>query len=92
MHISFTWDRTKSRGNLRKHGIGFEEASTAFGDPLSLTIPDPDHSEDEARWQLIGLTKRGRLVVVAHIEMTRTVRIISARLATRNERKTYEEG
>jgi uncharacterized DUF497 family protein len=77
--------------NLRKHKVSFPEAATAFADPLSLTIPDPDHSVGEERFILIGQSERRRLVVVAHVERGDLIRLISARLATRRERKTYEE-
>jgi hypothetical protein len=91
MALRFSWDPVKAIANLRKHGISFPEAATAFGDPLSITIPDPDHSSGEERFLLIGLTKRGRLVVVAHREHGDEIRLINARRATRRERKTYEE-
>jgi uncharacterized DUF497 family protein len=91
MSLQFTWDPQKAAANLRKHGVGFPEAATAFVDPLSLTIPDPDHSVGEERFVLIGQSERRRLVVVAHVERGELIRIISARLATRHERKTYEE-
>ena len=71
--------------------MAFAEAATAFGDPLSLTVPDPEHSVGEARFVLIGLTYMGRLVVVAHLESDSSIRIISARSATTTERKTYEQ-
>lgn len=91
MPIRFEWDPNKARRNLAKHGVSFGDAATAFGDPLSLTIFDPDHSDDEDRFILLGLTSAGRLVVVAHVERgAGVVRIISARLATRRERRTYE--
>ena len=77
--------------NLRKHGVSFAEAATAFGDPLSITIPDPDHSHDEDRYLLMGESNRGRLLVVAHTEQSDTIRIINARPDTPGERKTYEE-
>lgn len=91
MSLQFTWDPQKAASNLRKHGVGFPEAATAFADPLSLTIPDPDHSVGEERFVLIGQSDRRRLVVVAHVERGTLIRIISARLATRRERTTYEE-
>jgi len=91
MSLQFSWDPQKAAGNLRKHRVGFPEAATAFADPLSLTIPDPDHSVGEERFVLIGQSERRRLVVVAHVERGDLIRIISARLATRRERKTYEE-
>jgi uncharacterized DUF497 family protein len=91
MSLQFTWDPRKAAINLGKHKVGFPEAATAFADPLSLTIPDLDHSIGEERFVLIGHSERRRLVVVAHVERGDLIRIISARLATRRERKTYEE-
>ena len=91
MSLQFTWDPKKAAANLRKHRVGFPEAATAFADPLSITIPDPDHSVGEARFVLIGQSDRHRRVVVAHVERGDLIRIISARLASRHERKTYEE-
>jgi uncharacterized DUF497 family protein len=91
MALTFEWDQKKAASNLRKQGVSFEEAATAFGDPLSLTIPDPDHSLDEDRYVLIGESQMERLLVVAHTERSDTIRIISARLATRGERVSYEE-
>ena len=93
MALRFTWDPRKAAANKRKHGIDFAEAATAFGDPLSLTIPDPDHSEAEDRFLLVGRSARERLLVVVHVERAATeIRIISARPATRHERTQYEEG
>jgi uncharacterized DUF497 family protein len=91
MSLQFTWDPQKAATNLRKHKVSFPEAATAFADPLSLTIPDPDHSVGEERFILIGQSERRRLVVVVHVERGDLIRLISARLATRRERKTYEE-
>jgi hypothetical protein len=91
MPIKFDWDPRKARRNLRKHGIDFDEASTVFADTLSISIPDPDHSEDEERWVTMGLSNRQRLLVVVHTE-EETIRIISARTADRLERRKYEEG
>lgn len=90
--MNFDWDTRKAAANLKKHGISFYEAATAFGDPLSITIPDPDHSGYEQRSLLMGRTAAHRLVVVSHVERGQAVRLISARLATRRERRTYEEG
>ncbi len=92
MPLQFEWDETKARTNLAKHGVSFEEASTVFGDPLSLTIPDPLHSQTEERFLVLGHSFRGGLLVVAHTERGDRIRIISARRATRHERRTYEEG
>jgi uncharacterized protein len=90
--MDLDWDPEKAERNLAKHGVSFEDASTAFTDPLSITMPDPDHSEGEVRLLLLGQTDVGRLVVVVHVERGETLRIISARVATRHERRTYEEG
>jgi len=76
--------------NLDKHGVGFAEAITVFGDPLEVTILDPDHSEDERRFLSLGLSEARRLLVVAYTGRGTTIRIISAREATPRERKTYE--
>lgn len=92
MGLRFSRDPAKAASNLRKHGISFAEAETAFGDPLSISIPDPDHSSDEERALLIGETELGRLVVVAFTEHDEIIRIINARPAERLERREYEEG
>jgi hypothetical protein len=89
--IAFTWDAGKARSNVRKHGVSFAEASTSFADPLSLTIPDPAHSVGEERSVLIGLSAAGRLLVVVHADLGEVIRIISAREATRRERRDHEE-
>lgn len=89
--MTFTWDPKKAQTNLRKHGIDFREAATTFGDPLSVTFPDEEHSASERRFLIIGASARGRLLVVAHAEADGRVRIISARVATRRERTFYEE-
>ena len=91
MALLFEWDPKKARRNLKTHGVSFDEASTAFRDPLSVTIADPLHSEDEERLVLIGHSHRHRLVVVIHTERGDRIRIISARLATTRERLRYEE-
>jgi uncharacterized DUF497 family protein len=90
--MDFEWDPQKAEVNLTKHAVSFQEASTVFGDPLSLTIPDPDHSDDEQRFILLGQSYSGRLLVVIHTQRGAGVRIIGARLATRRERRSYEEG
>jgi uncharacterized protein len=89
--ILFEWDPSKARGNIKSHGISFDEASTAFADILSLTIHDPLHSDEEDRFILIGNSGRNRVLVVVHTERGGNVRIISARKATKKERKQYEE-
>jgi uncharacterized DUF497 family protein len=91
MALRFRWDPRKAAANVRKHGVTFEEAATVFGDPLSITIADPDHSGDEQRFLVLGLSTRRRLLVVAHSERGDAVRISSARRVTRRERRTYEE-
>ena len=88
--MKFEWDLEKARLNRAKHDVSFEEAATAFGDPLSVTISDPDHSDEEDRFILLGQTHTGRLVVVVLTDRGDKVRIISARLATRRERRAYE--
>lgn len=92
MPIDFEWDRTKATENTRKHGVAFEEAVSVFQDPLSLTIPDPDHSIDEERFLILGVSSRGRLIVVSHTERDDAIRIISAREADPQERRDYEQG
>lgn len=92
MTLRFEWDSRKAHLNREKHGITFEEASTVFADSLSLTIPDTPHSVDEDRYITIGTSTRGRLVVAVHTGRNDIIRIISARKATRNERKQYEDG
>jgi uncharacterized DUF497 family protein len=92
MDAEFEWDVEKAESNIQKHGVSFEEAATVFFDPLSLTIPDPLHSEDEGRFVTTGLSDRQRQLVVVHAERDDKVRIISARLATSCERKKYESG
>jgi uncharacterized DUF497 family protein len=87
----FEWDPEKAKRNLEIHGVSFDEASTAFGDTLSLTIYDPLHSEDEDRFILIGNTYKNRLLVVVHTARGNRIRIISARKATKKEREYYEK-
>jgi uncharacterized DUF497 family protein len=87
----FEWDADKAAVNLRKHGVSFDEAVTAFGDRLSVLLPDPDHSAGEERYLVMGVSTQGRLLVVAFVERPPRTRIISARLATRRERHDYEE-
>jgi uncharacterized DUF497 family protein len=92
MALTFEWDTNKARRNLAKHGVSFEESSSVFGDPLSLTVPDPVHSKVEERCVTLGTSHRGNLLVVVHTERADNIRIISARPASRRERNTYEEG
>ena len=86
------WDNRKAAANLRKHGVSFEEAVTALEDALAVTYRDPDHSEEELRFLTFGVSSTGRILVVAHTEREEAVRLISARPATRSERRAYEEG
>jgi len=92
MALLFRWDDRKARGNHRKHGVPFDEAVTVFGDPLSRTIDDPDHSVGEDRFVTVGFSLRYRILVVVHTERGDAIRIISARPATRREIQGYEEG
>lgn len=92
MGLVFEWDKNKASQNLNKHGVSFEEASTVFGDPLSRTIADPLHSDDEDRFIILGESHLSRLVVVVFTDRGEKIRIVSARRATRRERKDYEEG
>jgi uncharacterized protein len=87
----FEWDKEKADANRKKHGVAFEEAITVFGDPLSLNMPDPDHSESEQRFIVMGVSDRYRILVVCYTEIGERTRIISARQAMRTERKSYEE-
>jgi uncharacterized DUF497 family protein len=90
--MEFEWNPDKAKLNLEKHGISFQEATTVFNDPLSVTFPDPDHSIGENRYVIIGVSQFGQLLVVSHTDRGEKVRIISARKATRQERGFYEEG
>ena len=90
MAESFDWDEDKARSNWLKHRVSFEEATTVFLDPLSITIDDPDHSLGENRLITIGFGDFGRLLVVVHTDEDGIIRIISARAATPRERRSYE--
>jgi uncharacterized DUF497 family protein len=90
--LIFTWDPDKGAGNRRKHGVSFEEASTALRDPLAVTGSDPDHSFGEFRLVTFGMSNQDRLLTVSHTEEGAIIRLISARPATRQERRIYEEG
>jgi uncharacterized DUF497 family protein len=89
--LRFEWNTQKAVANLRKHGVSFDEAASVFFDPLSVTAVDPDHSKDENRFVVFGLSSLGRLLAIAHTERVDALRIISAREVTRSERKFYEE-
>lgn len=90
MALQFEWDQRKSRLHFQKHGVSFEEAKTVFNDPLAITIPDPDHSEDEDRFLDIGISSNGRLLVVWYTERKNHIRVIGGRKAAAPERKFYE--
>ena len=87
----FEWDGTKAKVNIARHGVSFEEASTVFGDPMALLLPDPDHSLGEERFVVLGMSSRQRVLVVSHAERPPRTRLISARPATRHERRQYED-
>lgn len=89
--MTFEWDTGKASANLKKHGVDFREAATVFDDPLSTTFPDLEHSVSERRFITIGQSALGLVTVVAHTEAGDTIRIISARAATRGERTFYED-
>ena len=90
--LKFEWDKEKAALNLAKHGVSFEEAASVFGDPLSITFPDPDHSEGEKRMLTFGVSQEDRLLAVVHTERGRAIRIISDRKTTRRERGIYDQG
>jgi uncharacterized DUF497 family protein len=92
MSLEFEWDQDKAKRNIKKHGVSFEEAMTVFADPLSLTIHDPDHSDEEDRYVILGDSNRRRLLVVVFTDREERIRINTASVATRQERKKYEEG
>lgn len=91
MALTFEWDEKKSTENIRKHGVSFEEAKTVFNDPFAMTIPDPDHSSEEDRYIDMGLSSRGRILMVWYTERGKNIRIISSRKATKGQRRQYEE-
>ena len=90
--MEFEWDPEKAQRNLAKHSVAFSEAATVFGDPLAITFYDPGHSDDEDRYLTFGYSTDGRLLVVSHTDRGDRNRIISARVATRREKKIYEDG
>ncbi len=90
--MRFEWNKEKAASNLAKHGVSFEEAKTVFDDPLYVDFYDPDHSEDEERYLIVGQSNRGRLLIVSYTERRDSIRLISAREVTRTEREVYEEG
>jgi hypothetical protein len=90
--MQLEWDEREAAANAKKHGVSFQQATTVFGDPLAVTFADPDHSAAEGRYVTFGLPGSSRLLVVAHTERGDRTRLISARPATRHERRIYEEG
>ena len=91
MDLEFEWDQDKAASNKKKHGISFEEAARVFGDPLAAIFDDPVHSQEEHREIVIGHSTRNRLLVICFTERAEAIRIISARRATKQERRDYEE-
>lgn len=89
--MEFEWDKNKAEANLLKHEISFDEAKTVFNDPLYIDFYDPDHSDKEDRYIIIGESQRSRLLIVSYTEREHKTRLISAREATRREREYYEE-
>jgi hypothetical protein len=90
--VRFEWDPEKAASNVAKHGVTFEEAQTVFQDDLFVAFEDPDHSQGESRLIILGQsTTKSRLLVVAYTERRKAIRLISAREATRKERRAYEE-
>jgi uncharacterized DUF497 family protein len=92
MKPNFEWDEEKAKANYRQHKVTFDEGATVFSDPLSITIPDPDHSIDEERYLDIGTSDKGRVLIVSYTERGTKIRMISCRKATPAERRPYEEG
>ena len=90
--MEFEWNRDKAEANLSKHGISFDEAKTVFDDPLYIDFYDPDHSDEEERYIIVGQSQQHRLLIVAYTERGGRIRLISAREATRMEKNAYEKG
>ena len=90
--MQFEWNPTKAALNLKNHKVSFNEAATVFSDPLGVTVPDPDHSDEEDRLVIVGISYRPRLLIVSHTENEDVIRIISARELTPREREQYEQG
>jgi len=92
--LRFDWDERKNKSNRTKHGVWFEEAQSVFSDPRARVFDDPEHSEEEERFLLLGASSAARTLVVVHCyrESDSVVRIISARKATKKEVRFYEEG
>ena len=92
MDLTFEWDEEKANSNFKKHRVAFEEGKTVFGDPIALTIHGPSHSFAEDRYVTIGRSSKGRVLFLVYTDRTPNLRFITCRLATRSERKQYEEG
>ncbi len=90
--MKFGWDKNKAESNLLKHGVSFDEAKTVFDDPLYIDFYDPDRSDHEERYLIIGVSNQGRLLITSYTERGELTRLISARVVTRAEREVYEEG
>jgi uncharacterized DUF497 family protein len=90
--MKIEWDPRKAKSNFRKHKVSFEEDSTVLSNPMAATGADPDHSITEDRFITFGVSEKGRPLVVAHTDEGETIRIISARTASKGERELYEEG
>jgi uncharacterized protein len=90
--MKYEWDQQKAKTNLSKHGISFEEAQTVFDDPLYVDFYDPDHSENEDRYIIIGQSSKNRVLLVSYTERGEQIRLISARQVTKQELKAYQEG
>ena len=90
--MEFEWNKEKAEANLAKHGVSFDEAKAVFDDPLYVDFYDPDHSEDEEQYIIVGQSAQHRLLIVSYAERNDKIRLISAREATRAEKNTYEEG
>ena len=90
--MKFEWDENKAAVNLSQHGISFEEARTVFDDRLYVDFYDPDHSDEEDRYIIVGESQQGNLLIVSYTERADFIRLISARKVTRVEREVYEEG
>lgn len=91
MKPNYEWDPQKAARNIQKHEVSFDEASSVFDDPFFITVLDEEHSSDEERYITVGLSDKNRLLLVAHAERNNRIRIISARRATKNEEKFYQE-
>jgi uncharacterized DUF497 family protein len=90
--MKFEWDESKAQRNLKKHGVSFEEAQTVFDDPFYVDFYDPDHSETENRFLLVGTSSKNRVLIVSYTERGDAIRLISTRETTRQERYLYAEG